>query len=125
MIQITDDQVLNGKHLCVQHTYRADDVSSFLIQQGEGEVEEDGSSSSTTAWWWMQQDPGRASPSASGKERCYRGRGRRQKQGVRLPFLPPFIQGPWGAPALGRWISKGAAAKGGLPPKPSGGRPHP
>ena len=35
----------------VQHTYGQRDVSSFLIQQREGEVEEDGSSSSTTAWW--------------------------------------------------------------------------
>ena len=34
MIQITDDQVLNGQHLRVQHTYDTDDVSSFLIQQG-------------------------------------------------------------------------------------------
>ena len=51
VIQITDDQVSNGRHLHVQNTYGVDDVSSFLIQQGEGEVEEDGSSSSTTAWW--------------------------------------------------------------------------
>ena len=35
VIQITDDQVPNGQHLRVQHTYGADDVSSFLIQQGE------------------------------------------------------------------------------------------
>ena len=35
VIKITDDQVLNGQHLRVQHTYGADDVSSFLIQQGE------------------------------------------------------------------------------------------
>ena len=35
VIQITDDQVLNGQHLRVQHTYGTDDVSSFLIQQGE------------------------------------------------------------------------------------------
>ena len=34
VIQITDDQVPNGRHLRVQHTYGADDVSSFLIQQG-------------------------------------------------------------------------------------------
>ena len=34
VIQITDDQVPNGQHLRVQHTYGADDVSSFLIQQG-------------------------------------------------------------------------------------------
>ena len=34
VIQITDDQVPNGWHLRVQHTYEADDVSSFLIQQG-------------------------------------------------------------------------------------------
>ena len=41
MIQITDDQVLNGQHLRVQHTYGTDGVSSFLIQQGGGEVDED------------------------------------------------------------------------------------
>ena len=34
VIQITDDQVLNGQHIHVQHTYGEDDVSSFLIQQG-------------------------------------------------------------------------------------------
>ena len=34
VIRITDVQVLNGQHLRVQHTYRADDVSSFLIQKG-------------------------------------------------------------------------------------------
>ena len=34
VIQITDDLVPNGQHLRVQHTYGADDVSSFLIQQG-------------------------------------------------------------------------------------------
>ena len=44
---------------------------------------------------------------------------------VRLPSLPPLYIGALGAPALGDAISKGAAAKGWLPPKPSGGRPHP
>ena len=34
VIRITDDQVLNGQHLRVQHTYGTDDVSSVLIQQG-------------------------------------------------------------------------------------------
>ena len=34
VIHIIDDQVLNGQHLRVQHTYGTDDVSSFLIQQG-------------------------------------------------------------------------------------------
>ena len=34
VIQITDDQVLNGQHLRVQHTYETGDVSYFLIQQG-------------------------------------------------------------------------------------------
>ena len=37
VIQITDDQVPNGRHLRVQHTCGADDVSSFLIQQSFGE----------------------------------------------------------------------------------------
>ena len=41
VIQITDDRVPNGRHLRVQHTYGADVVSSFLIQQGGGEVDED------------------------------------------------------------------------------------
>ena len=50
VIRITDVQVLNGQHLRVQHTYGTGDVSSFLIQQGEGEVEEDSSTGSTTAW---------------------------------------------------------------------------
>ena len=31
VIQITDDQVPNGRHLPAQHTYGADDVSSLLI----------------------------------------------------------------------------------------------
>ena len=35
MIQITDDRAPNGRHLRVQHTYGWEDVSSFLIQQGE------------------------------------------------------------------------------------------
>ena len=35
VIRITDVQVLNGQHLRVQHTYGWEDVSSFLIQQGE------------------------------------------------------------------------------------------
>ena len=34
VIRITDDQVLSGQHLRVQHTFGTDDVSSFLIQQG-------------------------------------------------------------------------------------------
>ena len=34
VIRIIDDQVLNGQHLRVQHTYGWEDVSSFLIQQG-------------------------------------------------------------------------------------------
>ena len=34
VIQITDDQAPNGRHLRVQHTYGTGDVSSFLIQQG-------------------------------------------------------------------------------------------
>ena len=41
VIQIADDQVPNGQHLRVQHTYGWEDVSSFLIQQGEGEVDGD------------------------------------------------------------------------------------
>ena len=46
---------------------------------------------------------------------------------VRLPSLPPSLyRDPWGAPALGDSITKGAAAKGGaLPPKASGGAPSP
>src|SRR4051812_1134721 len=50
VIQFTDDLVPNGRHLRVQHTYGKRDVSSFLIQQGKGEVGEESSSSSTTAW---------------------------------------------------------------------------
>src|SRR3954467_7929298 len=50
VIQFTDDLVPNGRHLLVQHTYGKRDVSSFLIQQGKGEIGEESSSSSTTAW---------------------------------------------------------------------------
>ena len=41
VIQITDVQVLNEQHLYVQHMYGTGDVSSFLIQQGGGEVDGD------------------------------------------------------------------------------------
>ena len=45
---------------------------------------------------------------------------------VRLPCLPPlYIGALGGAPALGRWISKGAAAKGWLPPQAKWGAPPP
>ena len=47
---------------------------------------------------------------------------------VRLPSLPPLYIGPLGegAPALGDAISKGGGGQGGgLPPKASGGAPHP
>ena len=41
--------------------------------------------------------------------------------------LPPpsLYRGLGGAPALGDGSPRGAKAKGWLPPKPSGGRPHP
>ena len=62
----------------------------------------------------------------SERERCH-GREREAPGAVvRLRSLPPPIyRPPGGAPALGDLISRGAAAKGWLPPKPSGGRPHP
>ena len=41
VIQISEDRAPNGRHLRVQHTYSWEDVSSFLIQQGEGEVDGD------------------------------------------------------------------------------------
>ena len=37
MIQITDDQVPNGRHLRVQHTYGADDDPRAPIQQSFGD----------------------------------------------------------------------------------------
>ena len=40
MIQITDDQAPNRRHLRVQHTYGWEDVSSFLIQQHNNVVVE-------------------------------------------------------------------------------------
>ena len=45
---------------------------------------------------------------------------------VRLPSLPPLYIGALGGGAgPRRWISKGRRPRGGFPPKPSGGRPHP
>ena len=40
---------------------------------------------------------GRASPSFYERERCSKGRGRRQEHGVRLPSLPPLYIGALGA----------------------------
>ena len=50
VIQITDDQAPNGRHLRVQHTYGT--ATSPLLDPARegGEVEGDGTSSSTTAW---------------------------------------------------------------------------
>ena len=44
---------------------------------------------------------------------------------MRLPSLPPLYIGALGGPALGRWISKGAVAKGWLPPQAKWGAPPP
>ena len=43
------------------------------------------------------------------------------------PLPPPhFIEGPWGAPALGDLISKGGGGQGvASSPSQVGGRPHP
>src|SRR3954466_6739891 len=76
-IQFTDDLVPNGRHLRVQHTYGKRDVSSFLIQQGKGEVGDEGSSSSTTAWlWWNCSTPAGLRRAQWRRRRCWRGRGR-------------------------------------------------
>ena len=78
MIQITDVHLLNGQHLRVQHTYGTGDVSSFLIQQGEGEVEEERSNGSTTAWCsWSSSIPTGLRQALMEEERCGGGEGLR------------------------------------------------
>ena len=101
-----------------------EDVSSFLIQQGEGEVDRD--PAARRRGGGSSGDPGRASPSASRRERCH-GR-EREAPGARvlLPPLPPTIyrapggRRPWEIPSPG-----GGGQGGGLPPKPSGAPPPP
>ena len=45
---------------------------------------------------------------------------------VRLPSLPPLYIGPLGGAGPGRCnLQGGRRPRGGFPPKPSGGRPHP
>src|SRR3954462_10041815 len=92
VIQITDDQVPNGQHLRVQHTYGTIDVSSFLIQQGEGEVEEEDFNSSTTAWWWWRSSTpaGLRQARDGGGEVLGRG-GAAPWEGVRLPCASHYI----------------------------------
>ena len=124
MIQFTDDQAPNGRHLCVQHTYGWEDVSSFLIQQGEGEVY--GDPAARRRGGGSNGDLGRASPSSNESERgVTRGEGGARDLGAAALPPPTIYRAPRGAPALGDPISKGGGGQGGdLPPK-SGGAPPP
>src|SRR3954468_19142526 len=88
VIQSPEILAPNGRHLRVQHTYGQRDVSSFLIQQGEGEVDEDpvarrrgGGCSRDPAG--LRQAPAGGGGGARGREapRCR----------FRLPFLPSTI----------------------------------
>ena len=72
-------------------------------------------------------DPGRASPSANGRERCH-GREREAPGAVvLLPSLPPLFIGPLeGGRRPWNPSTRGAAARGGNSPPPSQvGRPPP
>ena len=95
VIQITDDLAPNRRHLRVQHTYGWEDVSSFLIHQGEGEFDED--PAARRRGGGSSGDLGRASPSSNERERgVTRGEGG-AKGLVRLPSLPPPLYiGPLG-----------------------------
>ena len=94
MIQITDKKVPNGRHLRVQHTYGWEDVSSNLIQQGEGEVDEDPAARRRGVDGAAVLRQGFAK--LSERERCH-GREREAPGAwVRLPSLPPLYIGPLG-----------------------------
>ena len=97
VIQFTDDLVPNGRHLRVQHTYGKRDVSSFLIQQGKERLMEiqqhDGVVvEAAVISAGLRQVPTRERE----RERCYEGRGRRQRLGYGCPPSPPLYIGPLG-----------------------------
>ena len=72
-----------------------EDVSSFLIQQGEGEV--DGDLAARRRGGGSSGDLGRASPSSARGRGVTGGRGRRQGLGVLLPCASPLYIGVEGA----------------------------
>ena len=72
-----------------------EDVSSFLIQQGEGEV--DGDPAARRRGGGSSGDLGRASPSSARGRGVTGGRGRRQGLGVLLPCASPLYIGVEGA----------------------------
>src|SRR3954465_5583488 len=126
VIRITDGQVLNGQHLRIQHTYGTIDVSSFLIQQGEGEVEEEDSNGSTTVWCcWCSRTPTGLRQARMEEERCWGGEGLRLQLCMQ-PSPHPSIyrgRGKGGRPPLDG-SRGGAAARGrGLAPQARGAPP--
>src|SRR3954464_957656 len=126
VIRITDDQVLNGQHLRVQHTYGTSDVSSFLIQQGEGEVEVEDSNGSTTAWCsWCSRTPTGLRQARTEEERCWGGEGLRLDLCMQPSPHPSIYRGrARGAGPLQMGSRGGAAAKGeGACPPSKGGAP--
>ena len=99
VIQITDDQVPNGQHLRVQHTYGQRDVSSFLIQQwGEGEVDED--PAARRRGGGCSRAPAGLRQATTGGGRGVAGGGRRQDSGCGCPSsTPPLYRPPGGGGA--------------------------
>ena len=86
----------NGRHLCVQHTYGWEDVSSFLIQQGEGEVDGDPAARRRGGGGGAWQSC-RASPSTAGEEEDLgEGEGCARTL-VKLPCASPLYMGVEGA----------------------------
>ena len=78
------------------------DVSSFLIHQHDGVVVVE------------LQYSGRASPSTYGGGEVLGWEREAPRAWVQLPSLPPLYIGPLvGGAGTRRWLSKGAAAKGG------------
>ena len=94
-----------------------EDVSSFLIPQGEGEV--DGDPAARRRGGGSSGDLGRASPSSARGRGVTGGRGRRQGLGSCCPPFPPLYIGPRerGGAALALPPRKGAARGESFPPK--------
>src|SRR3954451_13024860 len=113
VIRITDDQVLNGQHLRVQHTYGTIDVSSFLIQQGEGEVEEEDSNGSTTAWCsWCSSTPTGLRQARTEEERCWGGEGLRLDLCLQPSPHPSIYRGRGKGAGPSRWDLEGGGGQG-------------
>ena len=86
-MQITDDLAPNGRHLRVQHTYGWKDVSFNLIQQGEGEVDEDPAARRRGGGCRASQKQGFALYYERERERGVAGE--REAPGLRVRLPPP------------------------------------